>query len=292
MFLGLRTQCVQCHDHPFNDEWRQADFWGINAFFRQTDAPSGRIGGMRRRNQMAGQLELVDNPSLNPEAVVYFERRNGVVLSTKPTFIDRTKMGDVTKDSTRRKELAKLAGQYAEKARVAVRNVRRDGMDALKTDEKKHEISEDERKRLEHEVQKLTDDTIKEIDEARDPQGETLISSRTRRKEYDGTGRLAAEIDSVLVRERLLAMLSSLFGFLALLLACIGLYGLFAFNVVRRRRDRLRRLDGGQRAAGGAGRDRRPRLRRRPRQDSRLLAHPDYRATAWPIRKPPRRTCL
>jgi ribosome recycling factor len=66
----------------------------------------------------------------------------------------------------RRKELAKLCGQYAEKARVAVRNVRRDGMDHLKQDEKKHEISEDERKRLEHEVQKLTDDTIKEIDDA------------------------------------------------------------------------------------------------------------------------------
>jgi ribosome recycling factor len=65
----------------------------------------------------------------------------------------------------RRKELAKLVGQYAEKARIAVRNVRRDGMDHLKQDEKKHEISEDERKRLEHEVQKLTDDTIKEIDE-------------------------------------------------------------------------------------------------------------------------------
>jgi ribosome recycling factor len=52
------------------------------------------------------------------------------------------------------------------KARVAVRNVRRDGMDHLKQDEKKHGISEDERKRLEHEVQKLTDDTIKEIDDA------------------------------------------------------------------------------------------------------------------------------
>ena len=66
----------------------------------------------------------------------------------------------------RRKELAKLVGQYAEKARIAVRNVRRDGMDHLKQDEKKHDISEDERKRLEQEVQKLTDDTIKEIDEA------------------------------------------------------------------------------------------------------------------------------
>jgi ribosome recycling factor len=64
----------------------------------------------------------------------------------------------------RRKELAKLVGQYAEKARIAVRNVRRDGMDHLKQDEKKHEISEDERKRGETEVQKMTDETIGEID--------------------------------------------------------------------------------------------------------------------------------
>ena len=75
----------------------------------------------------------------------------------------RLPIPDMTED--RRKELAKLAHQYAEKAKIAVRNVRRDGMDALKTDEKKHEISEDERKRLETEVQKLTDDTIREIDE-------------------------------------------------------------------------------------------------------------------------------
>lgn len=66
----------------------------------------------------------------------------------------------------RRKELSKLAGQYAEKARVAVRNVRRDGMDHLKQDENKKEISEDDRKRLEAEVQKLTDARIAEIDAA------------------------------------------------------------------------------------------------------------------------------
>ena len=66
----------------------------------------------------------------------------------------------------RRKELAKLANQYAEKARVAVRNVRRDGMDALKTDEKKHEISEDEHKRHAVEVQKLTDNVIADSDAA------------------------------------------------------------------------------------------------------------------------------
>ncbi len=76
----------------------------------------------------------------------------------------RLPIPDLTEE--RRKELAKLAGQYAEKARIAARNVRRDGMDALKVDEKKHEISEDERKRLEHEVQKMTDATIADIDAA------------------------------------------------------------------------------------------------------------------------------
>jgi ribosome recycling factor len=74
----------------------------------------------------------------------------------------RLPIPDLTEE--RRKELAKLVGQYAEKARIAVRNVRRDGMEALKTDEKKHEISQDEQKRLEVEVQKVTDETIKELD--------------------------------------------------------------------------------------------------------------------------------
>jgi ribosome recycling factor len=76
----------------------------------------------------------------------------------------RLPIPDLTEE--RRKELAKLASQYAEKARIAVRNVRRDGNDSLKADEKKGEISEDEHKRLEAEVQKLTDATIAEIDAA------------------------------------------------------------------------------------------------------------------------------
>jgi ribosome recycling factor len=76
----------------------------------------------------------------------------------------RLPIPDLTEE--RRKELAKLAGQYAEKARIAARNVRRDGMDALKTDEKKGALSEDERKRAETEVQKLTDATIADIDAA------------------------------------------------------------------------------------------------------------------------------
>jgi len=76
----------------------------------------------------------------------------------------RLPIPDLTEE--RRKELAKLASKYAESARVAVRNVRRDGMDNLKTDEKKGEISEDDRKRLETEVQKMTDATIADLDAA------------------------------------------------------------------------------------------------------------------------------
>lgn len=64
----------------------------------------------------------------------------------------------------RRAELSKIAGKYTESARISVRNVRRDGMDALKKMEKDGEISEDDFKRLTDEVQKLTDEKIQKID--------------------------------------------------------------------------------------------------------------------------------
>ncbi|MCF8495286.1 MAG: ribosome recycling factor [Alphaproteobacteria bacterium] len=64
----------------------------------------------------------------------------------------------------RRTELGKIAGKYAEAARVSVRNIRRDGMEALKKMEKDHEISKDEHKRLSDEVQKMTDEAVKKID--------------------------------------------------------------------------------------------------------------------------------
>ena len=64
----------------------------------------------------------------------------------------------------RRKELVKVAHKYAETAKVAVRHVRRDGMDALKKMEKDHQISEDDHKRMDGEVQKATDQAIVDID--------------------------------------------------------------------------------------------------------------------------------
>ena len=66
----------------------------------------------------------------------------------------------------RRKDLAKLAGKYAEQQKVAVRNVRRDALEDLKKAEKSGDMSQDEQKRADKEVQGFTDDAVKRIDEA------------------------------------------------------------------------------------------------------------------------------
>jgi ribosome recycling factor len=76
----------------------------------------------------------------------------------------RLPIPDMTEE--RRKEMAKLASSYAEKAKIAARNVRRDGMEALKTAEKKGKISQDEQKKFETELQKITDKSMLDIDAA------------------------------------------------------------------------------------------------------------------------------
>jgi ribosome recycling factor len=68
-------------------------------------------------------------------------------------------------NAERRQELVKVAHKYAEQARVAVRHVRRDGLDHLKKDEKGAHIGEDEQKKISEQIQKLTDATIAEIDQ-------------------------------------------------------------------------------------------------------------------------------
>jgi ribosome recycling factor len=66
----------------------------------------------------------------------------------------------------RRRELTKVAAKYAEQARVSVRNVRRDGIEVLRKREKDGDISQDEHRKLEKEIQALTDGHIKRIDDA------------------------------------------------------------------------------------------------------------------------------
>ena len=75
----------------------------------------------------------------------------------------------------RRKELAKQVKKYAEEAKVAIRNIRRDAMDSFKTQKKNGEMTEDDVKIAEKDLQKITDDWIKEIDKIADKKEKELF---------------------------------------------------------------------------------------------------------------------
>lgn len=100
----------------------------------------------------------------NAKAVEKAIRESGLNLNPQAEgALIRVPIPALTED--RRKELVKVAGQYAEQTRVAVRNVRRDAMEAIKK-MKAAGVSEDEQKRLEGEVQKMTDEVIGKIDKS------------------------------------------------------------------------------------------------------------------------------
>jgi ribosome recycling factor len=134
----------------------QVDVYGANM-------PINQVATVSVPEPRLLSVQVWDRSNLNAVEKAIRQAGLGINPITDGQMI-RLPIPDLTEE--RRKELAKLAGQYAEKARIAARNVRRDGNDALKQDEKKGEISEDERKRFETEVQKMTDETIKEIDAA------------------------------------------------------------------------------------------------------------------------------
>lgn len=100
----------------------------------------------------------------NVKAVEKAIRDAGLGLNPQPDGnLVRVPIPELTAE--RRTEIAKIAAKYAEQARVAVRNVRRDGMDALKKAEKDG-LSEDQSKSQSEKIQKMTDESIKKIDEA------------------------------------------------------------------------------------------------------------------------------
>jgi ribosome recycling factor len=75
----------------------------------------------------------------------------------------RVPIPDLTEE--RRREVSKVAAKYAEQARVSVRNIRRDGLDPLKKKEKDGEISQDQHRKLQTDIQALTDEYIKKVDD-------------------------------------------------------------------------------------------------------------------------------
>ncbi|MBI1347164.1 DUF1549 domain-containing protein [bacterium] len=77
LFLGMQVQCTQCHNHPFND-WKQAQFWGLNAFFR----------GTRRQNVNGRQTIYLSDD--NTQDLIFFEKRAGTMEAITRQFIDGT----------------------------------------------------------------------------------------------------------------------------------------------------------------------------------------------------------
>ncbi len=111
LFLGTQVQCTQCHNHPFN-EWKQNQFWELNAFFRQTRA-------LRRFDTGTNELSYVELTNQDfggegntpAEAEVYFEQRNGILKAAFPVFLDGTALPNRSgylSDVNRRTALAEL----------------------------------------------------------------------------------------------------------------------------------------------------------------------------------------
>jgi ribosome recycling factor len=125
--------------------------------------PLNQVGTVSAPEPRLLTVSVWDKSLVTPTAKAI--RDSGLGLNPAPDGqLIRIPIPELTTE--RRNELAKLAHKYAEQGRVAVRNVRRDGMEALKKAEKDHKISQDEHRQKSDEVQKLTDRYVKQVDDA------------------------------------------------------------------------------------------------------------------------------
>jgi hypothetical protein len=120
LFLGYQIQCTQCHDHPFNADWKQKHFWGVNTFFRQVE----RVGNPQMNNQQMQQrpqLTLTDNDTFNKSGVIFFEKRSGVFFPSEAMFLDGMKLPrNSMQQTSRREELAKFLTNHKNFSRAYV----------------------------------------------------------------------------------------------------------------------------------------------------------------------------
>lgn len=125
--------------------------------------PINQVGTISAPEARLLTVQVWDNN--NVQSVVKAIQESDLGLNPQPDGqLVRVPIPELTEE--RRLEMAKVAHKYAEQARVAIRNVRRDGMEDLKRKEKDHEISEDEHKAWSDDIQKLTDQLIEAVDEA------------------------------------------------------------------------------------------------------------------------------
>lgn len=136
LFLGIQTQCTQCHDHPFIKGLEQPDYWGVNAFFRQTTrsaTPTSTTGNQNQMMKIEDKIEVKDNDGLNKEGRVFYERRDGKLMASKSVFLKgyaaieaedaAGKGGRPSGTATRREQLADLIVSHDNFARAYVNRV-------------------------------------------------------------------------------------------------------------------------------------------------------------------------
>jgi hypothetical protein len=109
LFLGIQTQCTQCHDHPFIDDRKQGQFWGVNVFLRQMERQPAVINAANRMQSLQ-HYKLNDNLNANQESGVFYEQRNGLLKRSGAVWLDKSKPS-LSNNSPRRRELARFITQ-------------------------------------------------------------------------------------------------------------------------------------------------------------------------------------
>lgn len=133
----------------------------IRVEYYGTPTPINQIATVATPDPRSLSIQPWDTASLKPIEKAILESDLGINPQNDGKII-RLVFPQLTEE--RRKDLIKQVKKYAEEAKVAIRNIRRDAMESFKDQKKKSEITEDDLKIMEKDIQKLTDDYIKEID--------------------------------------------------------------------------------------------------------------------------------
>ena len=142
--------------HPSLIEHLKVDYYG-------SDVPLQQVSNISVEDARTLVVSPWEKGMVGPIEKAIYKSELGLTPNTAGTVI-RIPLPPLTEE--RRRDITKIVRHDAEGARVSVRNVRRDGIEVLKRREKDAEISQDEHRKLQREVQHLTDDYVKRIDEA------------------------------------------------------------------------------------------------------------------------------
>ncbi len=135
---------------------------GIKVSAYGSDTPLSQVASLSVPDARTLSVSVWDKGMIDSVMKAIIESELGLNPQNNGTLI-RIPLPVLTEE--RRKDLVKTASSYAENCKTSIRNLRRDGMDTIKTAEKNKEISEDDRKNFETQIQDLTDKNTKEIDD-------------------------------------------------------------------------------------------------------------------------------